>query len=178
VHRELYVRTVPWYVKMDTCTYTCTGIHYVPSYTMYVHVYVSVYYVRTINAPWYLVPWYHGTRDWSTVVHVPWYVPWYVRTYQWYVRVRTYVLIMLCHNFLIGKGHTCALRTTCVLGGTRVRTRVRTNITLSQKRPNGTRVYRWYGTSTYTCTNKTLSQKRKNDVNTSTQLVRCNGDTS
>ncbi len=22
---------------------------------------------------------------------------------------------MLCHNFLIGKGHTCALRTTCVL---------------------------------------------------------------
>jgi hypothetical protein len=26
-----------------------------------------------------------------------------------------YVLIMLCHNFLIGKGHTCALRTTCVL---------------------------------------------------------------
>jgi hypothetical protein len=30
------------------------------------------------------------------------YVPWYV-------------LIMLCHNFLIGKGHTCALRTTCGL---------------------------------------------------------------
>ncbi len=28
---------------------------------------------------------------------------------------RTYVLIMVCHNFLIGKGHTCALRTTCVL---------------------------------------------------------------
>jgi hypothetical protein len=24
---------------------------------------------------------------------------------------------MLCHTFLIGKGHTCALRTTCVLGG-------------------------------------------------------------
>ncbi len=37
-------------------------------------------------------------------------IPWYQ------VRVRTYVLIMLCHNFLIGKGHTCALRTTCVLG--------------------------------------------------------------
>ncbi len=37
---------------------------------------------------------------------------------------------MLCHNFLIGKGHTCALRTTCVLGGytaasVYVRTRVR-----------------------------------------------------
>ncbi len=31
--------------------------------------------------------------------------------------VRTYVLIMLCHNFLIRKGHTCALRTTCVVGG-------------------------------------------------------------
>ncbi len=27
-----------------------------------------------------------------------------------------YILTMLCHNFLIGKGHTCALRTTCVLG--------------------------------------------------------------
>jgi hypothetical protein len=27
--------------------------------------------------------------------------------------VRTYVLKMLCHNFLIGKGRTCALRTTC-----------------------------------------------------------------
>jgi hypothetical protein len=31
-----------------------------------------------------------------------------------HVYVRT---IMLCHNFLIGKGHTCAPRTTCVLGG-------------------------------------------------------------
>ncbi len=32
--------------------------------------------------------------------------------------VRTYVLIMLCHNFPIGKGHTfSALRATCVLGG-------------------------------------------------------------
>jgi hypothetical protein len=51
---------------------------------------------------WYL----HGTR----AILVPWYQM--VRT-----RVRTYVLIMLCHNFLIGKGHTCALRTTCVLGG-------------------------------------------------------------
>jgi hypothetical protein len=36
----------------------------------------------------------------------------YVRT-----RVRTRVLLMLCHNFLIGNGHTCALRTTCVLEG-------------------------------------------------------------
>jgi hypothetical protein len=25
--------------------------------------------------------------------------------------------VLICHNFLIGKGHTCALRTTCVLGG-------------------------------------------------------------
>ena len=33
---------------------------------------------------------------------------------HWYCS--TYVLIMLCHNFLIGKGHACALRTTCVLG--------------------------------------------------------------
>ncbi len=65
-----------------------------------------------------------------TYVHV-----YYVRTYQWYVYVlimsriqctcvrtrvqyvRTYILIMLCHNFLIGKGHTGALRTTCVWGG-------------------------------------------------------------
>jgi hypothetical protein len=31
-----------------------------------------------------------------------------VRTY-----VRTYHGIMLCHNFLIGKGHTCVLRTYC-----------------------------------------------------------------
>jgi hypothetical protein len=35
----------------------------------------------------------------------------------------TYVLIMLCHNFLIGKGHTCALRTTYMCS-TMVRTRV------------------------------------------------------
>jgi hypothetical protein len=34
-----------------------------------------------------------------------------VRTYTC-----TYVLVMVCHNFLIGKGHTCALRTTCVFG--------------------------------------------------------------
>ena len=46
-----------------------------------------------------------GTRVRTYVVRT------YVRT-----RVRTYMAIMLCHNFLIGKGHTCALRTTCVLG--------------------------------------------------------------
>jgi hypothetical protein len=49
----------------------------------------------------------------------------YVRTYynvksQLYEHgyLHVYVRpIMLCHNFLIGKRHTCALRTTCVLGG-------------------------------------------------------------
>jgi hypothetical protein len=43
------------------------------------------------------------------------------RTYVRTIMVLEY-LIMLCHNFLIGKGHTCALRT-----------------------------YEWY-TCTYTCT--------------------------
>ncbi len=33
-----------------------------------------------------------------------------------YLGTYTHVLIMLCHDFLIGKGHPCALRTTCVLG--------------------------------------------------------------
>jgi hypothetical protein len=87
--------------------------------------------------------WYHGTMV-RTMVHVyhgtmvswyqwyQWYVPWYIRTRVPLVRtynvmsqlsdcvyVRTYhgTYIMLCHNFLIGKGHTCAPRTTCVLGG-------------------------------------------------------------
>ncbi len=51
-----------------------------------------------------------------------WHVPWYSSTMV-HVYVRAYVLIMLCHNFLIGKGHTCARRTTSVLGGyTAVRT--------------------------------------------------------
>jgi hypothetical protein len=64
---------------------------------------------------------YHGNtrvrtrvRTMVATIHVcctyvlPWYVSTHVRT------VGTYVLKMLCHNFLIGKGHTCALRSTYV----------------------------------------------------------------
>ncbi len=57
-----------------------------------------------------LVPWYVNWLVWQYQVHVRAYVPWYVRTY-----VRTYMDVM--SQFLIGKGHTCELRTTCVLGG-------------------------------------------------------------
>ncbi len=58
-----------------------------------------------------------GTRvPWYQMVHST-YTSTYTCTY-----VHVYVLIMLCHNFLIGKGHTCALRTTCV------RTYVRTYV--------------------------------------------------
>jgi hypothetical protein len=81
---------------------------------VYVHVYVRTYYVgrtyRTYTCKYvlihvyvrYLGPWYSsGTR----VVE-------YVHLYHGmeYHLVRT---IMLCHNFLIGKGHAyaCALRT-------------------------------------------------------------------
>ncbi len=64
-------------------------------------------YVQIFITKWY--QWYHGTR----VPLVP-----LVRTMVPLVRTTgTYHGIMLCHNFLIGKGHTCALRTTCVLGG-------------------------------------------------------------
>jgi hypothetical protein len=64
--------------------------------------------------------WYLVRLRVRTYTYTCTYVPVYVRTYnvmsqlyQWYLPYG----IMLCHNFLIGKGHTCALRTTCVLGG-------------------------------------------------------------
>ncbi len=71
---------------------------------------VNVYHVH-VYVPWYHC-WYSSTYTctYSSVLYhmVPLgleYVPWYTFT----VRTRTYgtrVLIMLCHNFLIGKGHT------------------------------------------------------------------------
>jgi len=109
------------------CTYSTIAM-------VCVHMYVHVYHWYH-NGPYTcshgtngttgtLVPWYGTSRYMctyqcyhnqyhGTMVHI------YVLRYSTHVRtrVRTYVLIMLCHNFLIGKGHTCALRTTCVLGG-------------------------------------------------------------
>jgi hypothetical protein len=123
VYHGIRVRTrIPWY----TCTYVRT--YYGHSWSTMM---VAIPRCEVV----FETPWYHGTR--VPYGSVPWY-QWYhgtmvpyghvysyictctipvvpvVRT--WYVRT-TYVLVMLCHNFLIGKGHTCALRTTCVLGG-------------------------------------------------------------
>jgi hypothetical protein len=151
--------------------------------------------VRTMVHVYYpMVPWYSSTMvclDLASYHEYHWYatgmaLPWYhwyrtngtngthvctrVRTMV-HVYVRTYVLIMLCHNFLIGKGHTCALRTTCVLGGyTAAGSECRATHTYTLATAL-TPLPRWRGLPyvrtyvlimlcTYTCTNITLSQKR------------------
>ncbi len=116
-------------------------------------------YVRTYTCT-YLPIWYNVTSQLSDWIRA--------HRYQWYVRR---------HNFLIGKGHTCALRTTFPC------TYVRTYV-MSPTVPHGTmvHVYQWYNgtytstvpfgtphgtrgrTSWYTCTYKyntiAISQKR------------------
>ena len=101
---------------------------------------------------------------------------------------------MLCHNFLIGRGHTCALRTTCVWRihvRTRVRTYVRTYVHVYIRTYVRTNWYvlivPWYVLEYHTSavvwpyhwyhgtrvrTNITLSQKQLE-----IQALRCNGDT-
>ncbi len=76
-------------------------------YVRTVHVYVPVSYTlsqKRLEIQVHVYTVYHGSTN---------------GTYLFGTCVRTYqmVRIILCHNFLIGKGHTCALRTTCVLGG-------------------------------------------------------------
>jgi hypothetical protein len=79
---------------------------YVRTYVPLGHVY-TVYFVieekLNFTAILPMVLSLHGTYYVCTCVKHTWFS--YVRS------------IMLCHNFLIGKGHTCAPRTTCVLGG-------------------------------------------------------------
>jgi hypothetical protein len=104
------------YVHVYTCSY-CQYVHvYVRTYQWYVRVrtYVRTYYTCTYLKCYVTTSVYHGPMDPYQYVYVRTYhgVYVYVRTY-----VRTTIGIMLFHNFLIGKGHTCALRTTCVLGG-------------------------------------------------------------
>ncbi len=76
--------------------------------------------------------WYHGT---------------YTCTHTCGAYVHVYVLVMSCHNFLIGKGHTCALRTTCV------------QYTCTYVVPWYVHVYQWYhtGTTWYSRTRRTVS---------------------
>jgi hypothetical protein len=98
-----------------TCTSVRSTYHstYVPNGT----------YVRTI---WYVLR--TRVRTYNVMSHMcSTYVRTYhmVRTYLWYVRTYQHG-IMLCHNFLIGKGHTCTY--TC----TYVRTRVRTYNVMSR----------------------------------------------
>ncbi len=82
--------TLEYPLGMDTCMAIRKYVHHLVTYTLHYTIPVVLEY--------------HGTY----AIHVH-----SVRTY-----VHVYVLLMLCHNFLIGKGHTsCALRTTCVLGG-------------------------------------------------------------
>ncbi len=70
---------------------------------MYCDTYTTCIRVRTMVH--IMAHMYHGIVPWYTCASTR------VRTRV----VRTYVPQR--HNFLIGKGHTCALRTTCVLGG-------------------------------------------------------------
>jgi hypothetical protein len=92
-----------------------------------------------------------------------------VRTYT-YTYVRTvYVLIMLCYNFLIGKGRTSALRTTCVVG---VRTLAVRTVHVYYTMVVAIMLYHNV-VCTYTCTNITLSQKRLE-----IQALRCDANTT
>jgi hypothetical protein len=82
--------------------------------------------VLTTTRNTYDVPWYVHVYKYNIIskvhVYVPWYVPCVVlfsvyhgSTCVQYVR-GTYVpmvLIMLCHNFLIGKGHMCTENHVC-----------------------------------------------------------------
>ncbi len=101
----------------------------------------SVHYIRTYVRTHVYVPWYHGTMvhvyHKMVLARVPGYRgTMYVLQYHYgtyghiiCIAIRTMVplvrtngtmvhvyvplvLRMLCHNFLFGKGHTCALRTT------------------------------------------------------------------
>ncbi len=92
------VRTllVQWYVHVYQMVHHDYYIHYVLRhyvYYRYGHTRIAILEANGIAIG----------RGMERELYVPYMVP--------------YVLIMLCHNFLIGKGHTCALRTTCVLGG-------------------------------------------------------------
>jgi hypothetical protein len=131
--------TIPVYVRTYVRTYTCTYTYNVMSQLSdwkRAHMCTHVCFGRI-----------HGSqlREYVRTYHGS--------TYQWYVHV--YVLIMLCHNFLIGKGYTCALRTTCVLGGYTARTYVQiSKPTLEIQALSVYLTLPWYQwtNGTYTCT--------------------------
>jgi hypothetical protein len=111
--------TVPFQLDSDVCS---ADLHHNPRKHVGLHAHQRLHRTRVLAR----VPWY------GVYTCVPWYR--YVRN--------VYVLLMLCHNFLIGKGHTCALRTTCVFCTyVRVRTYRGTYVRALVHVFHGTRVY-------------------------------------